>query len=245
MFERTTQELQTYGFRYNQIARTWLYLGDIVGEEDDVERYQELNRARADFYADIRFRGCDLDADDTRPVFPASTGIGTGGRGMVMSGIALATERDDLKIVRLENPLQTSAFNYGAEYGPESPRFARGLTITQGSSAVIFISGTASITNSETRFIGDVEGQTRQTLENIAHLIDEENMQRHGLPGLGATLEDMAVSRVYVKRPQDCTAVRSICRALLGDSPTIYAVADVCRPELLVEIEGMAFTRRG
>ncbi len=161
-----------------------------------------------------------------------------------MSGIALATEREDLKIVRLENPLQTSAFNYGTEYGPESPRFARGLTITQGTSAVIFISGTASITDSETRFVGDVEGQTRQTLENIAQLIGEDNMRRHGLPGLGATLDDVAVARVYVKRQQDCPNVRSVCRAQLGDTPTVCAVADVCRPDLLVEIEGMAFTRR-
>jgi enamine deaminase RidA (YjgF/YER057c/UK114 family) len=244
MFQRAAQELKTNGFRYEQIARTWLYLGDIVGDEGGVQRYLELNRSRADFYQGIRFSGRGLGADDTSPIFPASTGIGTCGRGMVMSGMALATERDDLKIVRLENPLQTSAFDYGMQYGPESPRFARGLTITQDRSAVTFISGTASITDSETRFIGDVEGQTRQTLENIAQLIGEDNMQRFGLPGLGGTLHDLAIARVYVKRPQDCGVVRSICRSLLGDSPTICAVADVCRPDLLVEIEGMAFTRR-
>ena len=244
MFQQAARELTACGFRYAQIVRTWLYLGDIVGDQDGVQRYKELNRARAAFYEGIRFSGSGLGADDACPIFPASTGIGTRGRGMVMSGIALATEREDVKIVRLENPLQTSAFDYGAEYGPESPRFARGLTITQDTSAVTFISGTASITDSETRFVGDVQGQTRQTLENIAQLIGEENMQRHGLPGLGATLDDLAIARVYVKRQQDCAVVRSICRAQLGDSPTICAVADVCRPNLLVEIEGMAFTRR-
>jgi enamine deaminase RidA (YjgF/YER057c/UK114 family) len=221
-----------------------LYLGDIVGEEDGVQRYKELNRARAAFYADIRFSGRDFGTSDRGPVFPASTGIGTDCRGMVMSGIALATDRDDVEIVRLENPLQTSAFDYGSQYGPESPRFARGLTITQGASAVIFISGTASITDSETRFIGDVQRQTQQTLENITQLIGEENMQRHGLPGFGATLDDIALARVYVKREQDCAAVSSMCRTALSNAPTICAVADVCRSDLLVEIEGMAFTRR-
>lgn len=245
MFRRAAAELAASGYRYEQIARTWLYLGDIVGDEEGVQRYKELNRARAEFYEDIRFSASGSDPGDPRPIFPASTGIGTDGRSMVMSGIALATERDDLRIVRLENPLQTSAFNYGVEYGPESPRFARGLTITQGTSAVIFISGTASITDSETQFIGDVEGQTRQTIENIAQLVGEDNMQRHELPGLGATLDDLAIARVYVKRPQDCAAVKAICRDRLGDSPIICAVADVCRPDLLVEIEGMAFTRQG
>ena len=244
MFQRAAQALKEDGIRYEQIARTWLYLGDIVGDEDGGQRYKELNRARADFYEGMRFSGSGMGADEPCPIFPASTGIGTGGRGMVMSGIALATERGDLKIVRLENPQQTSAFDYGVQYGPESPRFARGLTITQNTSAVTFISGTASITDSETRFVGDVEGQTRQTLENIARLIGEDNMQRHGLPGLGGTLDDLAIARVYVKRQQDCAAVRALCRSQLGDSPTICAVADVCRPDLLVEIEGMAFTRR-
>jgi len=69
-------------------------------------------------------------------------------------------------------------------------------------------------------------------------------MQRHGLPGLGGTLDDLAIARVYVKRQQDCAAVRALCRSQLGGAPTICAVADVCRPDLLVEIEGMAFTRR-
>ena len=37
---------------------------------------------------------------------------------------------------------------------------------------------------------------------------------------------------------------RAVCEERLGELPTIYAVADVCRPELLVEIEGIAFSTR-
>jgi len=63
--------------------------------------------------------------------------------------------------------------------------------------------------------------------------------------GLGATLDDMALMRVYIKRQEDYAVVRDLCQARLGETPVVYTVADVCRPELLVEIEGIAFCGRG
>jgi len=244
MFQRAGQCLAARGFSYDQVVRTWLYLGDIVGREGDTQRYKELNRARTDFYADISF-GADLTSPGwNRPVYPASTGIGTEGHDVVMSGMALASDRRDLVLLPLENPQQTSAFDYGHQFGSESPKFARAMAVVTGKLATIFVSGTASITRSETQFIGDVEGQTRQTLDNIAALIGEDNFRQHGMAGLGATLEDLGLARVYIKRQEDYEKARAICQARFGDLPTVYAVADVCRPELLVEIEGIAFSRR-
>jgi enamine deaminase RidA (YjgF/YER057c/UK114 family) len=117
------------------------------------------------------------------------------------------------------------------------------MAITCGSYAMIFISGTASITAAETRHLGDAAAQAGETLDNIAALISEENLARHGLPGLGTTLAGMGLARVYIKRKEDYSRVRAICEERLGELPTIYAVADVCRPDLLVEIEGMALSR--
>jgi enamine deaminase RidA (YjgF/YER057c/UK114 family) len=244
MFQRASQRLAARGFSYGQMIRTWLYLGDIVGREGDTQRYKELNRARTDFYAGIQF-GANLTPPGwSRLVYPASTGIGAGGSDVVMSGMALASERQDLLLLPLENPQQTSAFDYGHQFGPESPKFARAMAVVTGNLATIFVSGTASITRSETQFIGDVEGQTRQTLDNIAALIAADNFRQHGMAGLGATLEDLGLARVYVKRQEDYEKTRAVCQARLGDLPTVYAVADVCRPELLVEIEGIAFSPR-
>jgi enamine deaminase RidA (YjgF/YER057c/UK114 family) len=203
IFRLTAKGLAAHRFRYGQVIRTWLYLGDIVGAEGDTQRYKELNRARSDFYRDIEFGSGGVPPGLKRPVFPASTGIGAVGTDVVMSSIALVTDRDDVVLVPLENPLQTSAFDYDAEYGPESPKFSRAMAILAGECATIFISGTASITDSETRFAGDVEGQTQQTLDNIAALIGEENFRRHGLRGPGATLSDLALVRIYIKRQED------------------------------------------
>ena len=246
ILQLSAKGLNARGFRYNQIIRTWLYLGDIVGPESTVggetQRYKELNRARTDFYGDLTFGDNRTPPGVDRAIYPASTGIGTEGKDVMMSAIAMVTDRDDITLLPLENPQQTSAFDYGQEYSPESPKFARAMAITNGDIASTFVSGTASITESETRFIGDVEGQTRQTLENIAELIGEDNFRQHGAAGLGATLDDLALVRVYIKNQEDYAKTRAVCEGRLGELPIVYAVADICRPELLVEIEGIAFS---
>jgi enamine deaminase RidA (YjgF/YER057c/UK114 family) len=236
--------LQQANMRLDQVVRTWLYLGGIVGLEGTVERYRELNRARTDYYQPHRFGG-DLVAPGVRgAVYPASTGIGADDRNVLISGIALATTRNDLRLVPLENPNQVSAFDYAPKYGAKSPKFARAMAVTYGGCATIFISGTASITASESRHLDDAAAQTRQTLDNIAALISESNFRQHGMPGFGATPADLASLRVYVKRAEDYARVRAACEAQVGKVPTIYTVADVCRPELLVEIEGVAFSQQ-
>ncbi|MBN1911792.1 MAG: dioxygenase [Pirellulales bacterium] len=241
-FGRVGRLLADAGARFDHVIRTWLYLGDIVGPEGDTQRYKELNRARTDYYRDIHFGNNHVAAG--QEIYPASTGIGTDGTDVLMSCIALTTTRDDVRLVPLENPCQKSAFAYSARYGSDSPKFARAMAVAVGDVITLFVSGTASITDSESRHPGDVEAQTHQTLDNIAALISSENLARHGLPDRTATLSDLAQARVYLKRRADYAPVRSVCRARLGELPIIYAEADVCRPELLVEIEGVAYAHR-
>ena len=240
MFERTSEGLVSQGFRFDQVVRTWLYLGDIVGPEADTQRYKELNRACTDFFRYRKFGAGLVPPGYNGDVYPASTGIGTDGDGVVMSCMAIDTAREDVKLVPLENPLQVPAFDYGQRYSPKSPKFARAMAVAAGDSATIFVSGTASITASETQFIGDVAGQTGQTLDNIAALISRDNLTNHGIPNIGATLDTMVLARVYIKYQEDYEKVKAVCEERLGELPVIYAVADVCRPDLLVEIEGIA-----
>jgi len=247
-FGQVRSLLGRVGLRLEQVIRTWLYLGGIVDDEGPTQRYKQLNHARDDVYGDIRFLAGRLPEGRGRcrsgPAYPASTGIGTEGRGIMISALALATERSDVAAVPLENPRQASAYDYAASYSPRSPKFSRGMALTCGADAMIFISGTASITSSETQHAGDVVSQTHETLDNIEALISEENLGRHGLPGLGTSLDGLGLIRVYIKRREDYATIRSLCEARLGALPTTYTVADVCRPELLVEIEGIALSRR-
>jgi enamine deaminase RidA (YjgF/YER057c/UK114 family) len=243
-FRQLQQLLGGVDMRLDHVVRTWIYQGGIVADEGATQRYKELNRARTDAYDGVPFLRGRLPKGHPTDVYPASTGIGTEGLGLELSAIALATDRPDVLAVPLENPRQTAAYRYNARYSPQSPKFSRAMAVTCGPYAVTFISGTASITDSETRHAGDAAAQTRETLDNIAALISEENLARHGLPGLGSTLDGIGLARVYIKRKDDYARVRAVCAERLGELPTVYAVADVCRPDLLVEIEGMALSRK-
>jgi enamine deaminase RidA (YjgF/YER057c/UK114 family) len=242
VFQSLRQELNLAGSSFEEVARVWLYQGGITAQEDGTERYRELNRARTDFFEGMRF-GTRLGASRSGKIsYPASTGIGTQGRGLVAACMALQTDRKDVRLYPLENPLQTSSFNYDKSFSLKSPKFSRAMAVAIGGYVTTWVSGTASIVNSESVHLGDVEKQTEQTLTNIERLIDAENFKRHGLTGAGSTLADLAKVRVYVKRAEDFERCRAVCERRIGPVPVIYAHADVCRPELLVEIEAVAFS---
>lgn len=242
-FEGMRDLLDSENVRMSDIVRTWIYQGDIVGPEGGTQRYKELNRSRTDIFEGTNFLEHLTPEEYEGVVYPASTGIGADDADVVMSVLAVQTERDDVVVVPLENPDQTSAFDYGTVYSPQSPKFARAMAVQVGQCGTVFVSGTASITESESRYIEDPAGQTHQTIDNIAVLITGENLERHGIRGLEASALDMAIVRVYIKRIEDYPVIREICEQRFGPVPTIYTVADICRPELLVEIEGMAFPR--
>ncbi|HEY5911687.1 MAG TPA: dioxygenase [Verrucomicrobiae bacterium] len=236
--------LRQAGCGFESVVRTWFYLGAITGSERRTQRYKELNRARCDFYRTIKFYDSLLPADCPRPVYPASTGIGASGTGLVLGCTAMQTQRGDLVLMPLENPQQTPAYQYHARYSPRSPKFSRAIALVAPDYVTTWVSGTASIVDSESQHRGDIGKQTEQTIDNIEKLIAPQNFRSRGVPNAGASLQDMAKLRVYIKRHEDYAKCRAVCERRFGAVPTIYALADVCRPELLVEIEGVAFSPR-
>jgi enamine deaminase RidA (YjgF/YER057c/UK114 family) len=252
-FHEMRTRLKHHQFRLDQVLRTWIYQGHLVMPERKTQRYKELNRARTDFFGDTKFLKKYLPKN--RPagegrntvkgtVYPASTGIGADDFDVVISAVALDTKRKDVIAVPLENPNQTSAFDYGAVYSPQSPKFSRAMAVSVDKECLIFVSGTASITDSESQHIENPAKQTEQTLDNIAALIDGENLARHGIAGVACGLDNLKCVRVYVKRPAELTLIQQVCERRLPGVPILYTIADVCRPELLVEIEGIVVARR-
>jgi len=241
-FRAMEQQLAHAGVGFEQVVRTWLYLNRITSSQGGQQRYHELNRARTDFYSD--FRLCARNRAPSTPdvIYTASTGIGTRGTTVAMSCLALDSQRADVFLMPLENPQQTAAYNYQARYSPQSPKFSRAMAVVQGRFVSTLVSGTASIINTQTCHAGDIVRQTEQTLENIERLIAPENFARHGLPNAGATLKDVAKLRVYLKRERDYEKCRHVCERFLPRTPVIYLHADICRPDLLVEIEAVAFS---
>ena len=244
-FRQMKEKLKKAGVEMDHLVRTWLYLGNITGPEGDLERYMELNRARTDFYEGVQFGRGHVMAGVRQAVYPASTGIGMCGSGITMSATAIDTDRKDVFILPLENPQQTPVYEYEAVYSPKKPevcpRHGRGdwrlrchLDLRHGEHREF-----------KTLHTGNPGKQADQTLTNIELLLSQKNLARHGAPGAGATLRDLAKLRVYVKRLQDYPIIRRVCEKRCGKNiPIIYVVADVCRSDLLVEMEGLAFAKR-
>ncbi|MBP7949338.1 MAG: hypothetical protein KA004_06755 [Verrucomicrobiales bacterium] len=240
-FQQVQRTLARAGARFDEVVRTWIYVNEITAGEDGRQRYQELNRARTAYYGDLCFGGRLRAPQHPGSIYPASTGIGTTSTGIAIAAMALQSDRPDVFILPLENPGQTPAYDYHVSHSPESPKFSRAMAVVQGHFVSILVSGTASIVDSLTVHVGDAARQTKQTLENIQRLIASENLARHGLPGVAVTLRDVAKLRVYVKHARDYEACRAVVEDRLPGVPAIYLHTDVCRPDLLVEIEAVAF----
>lgn len=209
---------------YPHLWRTWNYLADINAETDGLERYRQFNIGRHDaFIASRRL---------ARGEVPAACALGT--RGGPLSVAFLAGR---VAPVPLENPRQTSAYDYPADYGPRSPTFARAVLTHPPGREVLFISGTASIVGHRTMHLDDVEGQTRETLANIEALL--ETARTRSLAG-PYSLAELRL-RVYIRHAADLPRVRAIVERHVGVNSSIdYLHADVCRADLLVEIEAVA-----
>lgn len=241
-FKNLEEQLNRAGVSFDQVVRTWIYVNQITSGEYGAQRYQELNRARTDFFRDVAFGRRHRAERSPETIYPASTGIGTGGTNIAISCLALDSSRPDVFVLPLENPQQTPACAYHARYSPQSPKFARAMAVVQGHFICTLVSGTASIVNAKTVFPGDVVRQTEQTLDNIQRLIGPDNFAQHGMAGCGATLREIAKLRVYVKHPVHYERCSEVVERRLPNVPAIYLHADVCRPELLVEIEAVAFS---
>jgi enamine deaminase RidA (YjgF/YER057c/UK114 family) len=163
--------------------------------------------------------------------------------GQVPAACALGSAQGPLSIgflagrvapLSIENPRQISAYQYPQEYGPRSPTFSRASLVRQGNEEVLFVSGTASIVGHANMHPTDVVAQTRETMANIKAVLDEAN--RHASQP-GFDLSSLHY-KVYVRNPADLEQIRAELTRSVGNTfKAIYLRADVCRQELLLEIE--------
>lgn len=233
-FESLNNILETEGMSMNNIVRQWNYLGNILGRNNGHQNYQFFNEVRHHYYQKYR----------TTPWYPSATGIGMLSPGTLIDFYALKSD-DQNVVVPLDNPNQVKAYEYGQEVLvgqpvsaglKNSPKFERAVLLLHGDEPSLFISGTASIIGQVTLGKGDVEKQTRITIENIKKLadpLDVTNMDHSKRP-CNISYRNI---RVYVKYNKDFGLVRDICQSHFGEVPAVYLLSDICRDDLLMEIE--------
>ncbi len=199
------------------VQRLWNYVSDINAGTGDDERYKQFCAGR------LRGMG-DMFVDG----FPAATAIGHHLQAPLLQVYCLAAEHPG---ARVENPRQMSAWRYPRQYGPTPPSFARAMRL-RGENALA-ISGTASITGHESRHPEDLQAQLAETLANLRALLREGGLPEH------FTADDPL--KVYVRHPEHAEAVNAFLAEHVPHAPRLLLEGDVCRRELLVEIDGWRY----
>jgi chorismate lyase/3-hydroxybenzoate synthase len=200
------------------VLRLWNYIDAINAGDGDAERYRQFCAGRA----------AGIDAA-TAANYPAASAIGVRDGRRVLQVCALTARRPGMPV---ENPRQMSAWCYPRQYGPVAPCFARALRAPTHSPQ-LHISGTAAVVGHASHHADDVAAQLEETLTNLNSLLTAA--------GSVATLGGArSVLKAYVRRAADAELVRAHVQARLGtNTPLLLLLGDICRAELLVEIDGL------
>jgi chorismate lyase/3-hydroxybenzoate synthase len=201
------------------VLRIWNYLDAINDGDGDAERYRQFCSGRA--------RGMD---GTFAAGFPAATAIGVRDGARVLRVYWIAARRAGRA---LENPRQVSAWRYPRQYGPNAPTFARAMRAPT-ERAQLYISGTAAIVGHASHHRDDFAAQVEETLANFTSLLDAAGCAPENRFGPGCTL------KVYVRRAADAERAAAVLAAQLPPAtPQLILHGDICRRELLIEIDGL------
>lgn len=211
MYANALRFVREAGYPY--FLRMWNHVGSINGQDDGRERYQLFCAGRHDAFAEAGYHlGTDL---------PSASAVGMAGRGLMTYFLA-AREPG----TQVENPRQVAAYRYPPKYGPKSPSFSRATVFGE----TVFVSGTSSVVGHASVHVADVEGQLEETLRNIeavlARAID------------GGTLANVVAAKTYVRRRDDYPLIARRLEGVFAQNMILEA--DICRAELLLEIEAVA-----
>jgi enamine deaminase RidA (YjgF/YER057c/UK114 family) len=238
-FTKMKEILDNENLDFSNVVRQWNYIEDIlrIGGENSKsqQNYQIFNDVRTKYYKRAEFVNG----------YPAATGIGMDTGGVLIDFIASSRDKN-ISVNSIKNPRQTDAHLYSKKVliGDEnakktSPKFERAKVVSSQNSGEIYISGTAAIRGERTVEEQEIVSQVQTTIGNINELISINNLKKNGV-----SLFDKQVMisslRVYVRYEQDINKVADVCKQYFPKIPTLYLIADICRNNLLVEIEGKA-----
>ncbi len=220
-YEQIFTLLESLDFPF--VLRFWNYMADINGISHKLERYRQFNLGRQQAFA--------AKEKERAGNVPAACALGTTSGPLTIAFLAARIPSQPI-----ENPRQISAYDYPAQYGPRSPLFSRASVAAIGDTSLLFLSGTASIVGHTTLHAGDVTAQTEESLTNVEAVLDETCRKTGRQCELGS-LDYI----VYIRHPADLPKVKTVVERRIGPhAKAAYLQADICRADLLVEIEGSA-----
>lgn len=222
---------------YPHLFRLWNFIPNINADNPDgLEVYRDFCWGRADAFYEFFHENLNSEHTMSEQAMPAATGIGSLSGDICVYFLASRSRCEN----HLENPRQMPAYRYPRKYGPRSPSFARATHIEiKNLIEQLYVSGTASIIGHETVHIGDITNQTATALENISILIGTDNLAKYGISD-ELSLRDLNLVKVYVRETSHLPIVKTYCEEFLcPEAMVAYFNVDICRSDLLVEIEGI------
>ena len=223
-------------------VRFWNFIPGIGRSMNgQLNRYMVFNAGRHAAYMDwYRPR------DAKRWEIATASGVGHRGRDLIIHCLA-STRRGQA----VENPRQIPAYRYSRRFGPFSPSFARATILPRCGPDPdrLLVGGTASIRGEQSWHLSNLQRQTDETLANLAAVIKTAST-RSDAPTIkalddrndvGQWLSLLHSVRVYYVHDEHKRHLRQALAEHFNDGQDVEWVrADLCRPELLVEMEGMA-----
>lgn len=212
------------GLGYPFLLRAWNYFDRINEDSRGVERYRQFNAGRQDAFIDAG-RAVSTNV-------PAACALGALEQPLTICFLASRTPP-----LPIENPRQVSAYDYPPEYGPRSPTFSRAALVRLAGQDVLFVSGTASIVGHRTQHPDDPVAQTRECVQNLQAVLSQANGQVRDGRFTAASL----FYKVYIRHPEHAPSIQAELRQVIPHSRGAALLqADICRQDLLVEIEATA-----
>lgn len=206
------------------LLRTWNFFPSITAND---ALHSKNNRYES--FCQGRLHAIEENNIDTA-TYPAATVIGNHDKKLQIYFLA-----SDTPGTAVENPRQTSAYQYPVEMRETQPLFSRGLLKTWGQRTHFYVSGTASIIGHETLHVNDVCAQLNEAINNVETLVAHANDQYQA--SLNAQ-DDLLYMKVYIRNRNDVEAIKQVLAARLSTIiPRALLLGDMCREDLLVEIE--------
>jgi chorismate lyase/3-hydroxybenzoate synthase len=210
---------------YRHVWRLWNFVSDINAGTGDDERYKQFCLGRARAFAAVHATLPGIG-------YPAATAVGKTTDARRSLQVCWLAGREPG--VEIENPRQLAAYRYPRRYGPAAPSFSRAMLVP---GPLLLVSGTASIVGHESMHPGDAVAQMHETLENLDALLAQAGATGAlSLPRMGAD----SLLKVYLRHASDATLIERALRERIGaEVPVLMLAADICRSELLIEIEAV------
>ena len=168
-----------------------------------------------------------------------ATASATGHRGRDLVIHCLATDAPGIAV---NNPRQVAPYHYSQRFGPLPPCFARATRLSHPP-GLLLVGGTASVRGEDSVHANDMASQLGESFLNLAALTGAAAGQKAAGAGksIGRLLGAFRDLRVYYPNRAHAREIDSAVRAAFPSLRRLEMLhADLCRAELLVEIEGIA-----